>query len=175
MRKHLLFTAAALTLGFGGVRGSHAEPPSAAVPQGECDSLQAPAGTELAAHYYASGVQIYRWSDSTWTLVGPDAVLFTDAGRGSKVGTHYAGPTWESADGGKVVGATARRCVPDSGAIPWLSLRAVSSAESGIFRRVTFIQRLHTAGGLAPSAPGRAVGEEARVRYTAEYFFYRPR
>jgi hypothetical protein len=175
MRNRLLATATALALVFGGARAAHAEPRSTTVPQGECDSLQAPAGTELAAHYYASGVQIYRWSDSTWTLVGPDAVLFADAGRASKVGTHYAGPTWESADGGKVVGATARRCVPDSGAIPWLSLRAVSSAESGIFRRVTFIQRLHTVGGLAPSAPGRSAGDEARVPYTAEYFFYRPK
>ena len=44
---------------------------------------------------------------------------------------------------------------------------------SGIFRRVTFIQRVHTTGGLAPSAPGFSTGAEARVPYTAEYFFYR--
>jgi hypothetical protein len=173
MRKSLLFTVATLALGFGGARSSHAQSRSATAAPGECDSLHAPARTELAAHYYASGVQIYRWSDSTWTLVGPDAVLFADARRSSKAGTHYAGPTWESADGGKVVGATARRCVPDATAIPWLSLDAVSSAESGILRRVTFIQRLHTAGGRAPSAPGHSADEEARVPYTAEYFFYR--
>ena len=28
-------------------------------------------------------------------------------------------------------------------------------------------------GGVAPSTPGQAVGEEANVYYTAEYFFYR--
>jgi hypothetical protein len=172
MRK-LLFTTAALALAFAGAPASRAQPRSATAAQGECDTLHAPARTELAAHYYASGVQIYRWSDSTWTLVGPDAVLFADARRSSKVGTHYAGPTWETADGGKVVGTTARRCVPDSTAIPWLSLNAVSSPVSGIFRRVTFIQRMHTVGGLSPSAPGHSADEEARVPYTAEYFFYR--
>jgi hypothetical protein len=30
-------------------------------------------------------------------------------------------------------------------------------------------------GGTAPLAPGSAVGEERRVPYTAEYYFYRPR
>ena len=38
---------------------------------------------------------------------------------------------------------------------------------------MTFIQRVNTTGGIAPAAPGTTVGEEARVPYTAEYFFYR--
>jgi hypothetical protein len=89
------------------------------------------------------------------------------------VGTHYAGPTWESVSGSKVVGTVAQRCTPIATAIPWLSLTATSSEGPGIFRRVEFIQRLHTVGGLAPSAPAASAGEEARVPYTAEYFFYR--
>ncbi|MFL5618100.1 MAG: DUF3455 domain-containing protein, partial [Gemmatimonadaceae bacterium] len=70
-------------------------------------------------------------------------------------------------------GTVAQRCTPDPTAIPWLSLGAVPNDGPGIFRRVTFIQRMHTVGGLAPPSPGRSTGEEVRVPYTAEYFFYR--
>ena len=143
-----------------------------AVP-GECDSLQPPAANKLALHLYASGVQIYRWSGAAWTFVAPEAVLSADADGKSKVGTHYAGPTWESVGGSKVVAAVARRCTPDATAIAWLSLSATSTEGPGIFRRITFIQRAHTVGGVAPSAPGTFVGEKARVPYRAEYFFYR--
>ncbi len=50
---------------------------------------------------------------------------------------------------------------------------AVETDGPGIFRRVAFIQRVNTTGGTAPAAPGTTVGEEARVPYTAEYYFYR--
>jgi hypothetical protein len=43
----------------------------------------------------------------------------------------------------------------------------------GFFHRVTYIQRVNTVGGIAPSTAGRDVGEEARVPYTSEYLFYR--
>jgi hypothetical protein len=43
----------------------------------------------------------------------------------------------------------------------------------GIFDGTTLIQRIHTTGGLIPSAPGTTIGEVARVPYTAEYVFYR--
>jgi hypothetical protein len=140
----------------------------------ECDSLRPPAGSKLAAHFHATGVQIYRWSGAAWTFVAPDAELYADPGHKNKVGRHFAGPAWESVGGSTVVGGAARRCTPDSAAIPWLSLTARSGDRPGVFRRVTFIQRMHTVGGLAPSAPGSVAGEEARVPYTAEYFFYRP-
>ena len=139
----------------------------------ECDGLQPPAGSTLAARFYAAGVQIYRWSGAAWTFVAPEALLYADTGRKDKVGKHFAGPTWESVGGSTVVGGAALRCTPDSTAIPWLSLTAVSGDRPGIFRRVTFIQRVHTVGGLAPSTPGSALGEVVRVPYTAEYYFFR--
>jgi hypothetical protein len=141
--------------------------------RGECDALRPPAGSKLAAHFHAVGVQIYHWSGTAWTFVAPEAVLYADAGGMDKVGRHYAGPTWESVGGSTVVGGTARLCTHDSSAIPWLSLGAVAGERPGIFRRITFIQRMHTVGGLAPSAPGSVAGQEARVPYTAEYLFYR--
>jgi hypothetical protein len=140
---------------------------------GACANLQAPAGSKLVFHVYATGVQIYRWSGTSWGFVGPEAVLSADAGGNSTVGIHYSGPTWESVSGSKVVGTASQRCTPDPTAIPWLSLDVVSSEGPGIFRRVTFIQRLNTVGGTAPTSPGSFTGEEVRVPYTAEYFFYR--
>jgi hypothetical protein len=95
-----------------------------------------------------------------------------DAGYQGAVGSHYAGPTWESASGSKVVGTVLERCTPDPAAIPWLLLEAVSSEGPGIFDQVTFIQRVNTVGGLAPTAPGGVPGEMASVPYTTENCFY---
>jgi hypothetical protein len=140
---------------------------------GSCDTLHAPLGSKLAFHAYATGVQIYRWNGTSWTLVAPSAVLYADANGRGQVGTHFAGPTWQSVSGSTVVGAVIDRCTPDPTAIPWLSLRATPTGGPGIFHRVAFIQRVNTVGGTAPSGAGNVVGEEARVPYNAEYFFYR--
>ncbi len=149
-------------------------------------SLQVPDGNKVSFHAYAVGVQIYGATASAtsptgfaWTFQAPEAVLF-DA-EGNVVGMHYAfaGPTrpaWESESGSRVVGA---RTVPPvtvtPGAIPWLVLSAVpdDTIGPGIFARTTYIQRVNTTGGLAPAAAPTALGQEARVPYTAEYFFFR--
>jgi Protein of unknown function (DUF3455) len=140
---------------------------------GDCHDLQAPAGNKVAFHVYAEGVQIYRWNGTSWIFVVPEAVLFADAGSHGAVGIHYAGPTWESHSGSKVVGMVLERCTPDPDAIAWFLLRAVFTEGPGIFHRVTFIQRVNTVGGNAPTDPGDSTDEVTRVPYTAEYFFYR--
>ena len=154
------------------VGGATARNDNRAPDLGACQNLQAPAGSELAYHVYATGAQIYHWTGTSWAFDGPSAVLSADAGGRSTVGIHYAGPTWESVSGGTVVGTVRQRCTPNPNAIPWLLLSAVSDGP-GVFHRVTFIQRVNTVGGNAPSSPGRVVGAEARVPYTTEYFFYR--
>ncbi len=140
---------------------------------GTCQDLAAPAGNKVAFHVYAEGVQIYRWSSTGWSFVGPDAVLYANAGSDGVVGSHYAGPTWESVSGSKVGARVVRSCTADPDAIPWLLLQAVSSSGPGVFDGVTFIQRVNTTGGKAPSSAGNFPNQEARVPYTAEYFFYR--
>jgi Protein of unknown function (DUF3455) len=140
---------------------------------GDCQDLQAPAGNKVAFHVYAEGVQVYRWNGTSWIFVAPEAVLFADSGDDGAVGIHYAGPTWESVSGSKVVGKVLERCTPDPDAIPWLLLEAVFNEGPGIFRRVTYIQRVNTVGGNAPIDPGDFPGDVARVPYTAEYFFYK--
>jgi hypothetical protein len=135
--------------------------------------LQVRAGNKVAFHVYASGVQVYRWTGTNWAFVGPVANLFADHNYRGQVGTHYAGPTWESNSGSKVVARRLEGCSPDPSAIPWLLLETVSSDGPGIFNGVTYVQRVNTRGGLAPTTPGSFAGEEAKVPYTTEYYFYR--
>ena len=143
------------------------------LPSPLCDRLQVQLGNKLAFHVYALGVQIYRWNGTSWVFVAPSARLYADAEYHGEVGTHYAGPTWESNSGGKVIASRLESCVPDPTAIAWLLLQTVSSEGPGIFDRVTYVQRVNTAGGLPPSDPGPYIGAEEEVPYTAEYYFYR--
>ena len=170
---NLLLAGAAVFLvahgGSGETNPSNGRPPDL----GDCQRLLVEAGNKVAFHVYADGVQIYRWNGTSWIFVAPEAVLFADIGLNGAVGFHYAGPTWESNSGSKVVAMLFDRCTADVDAIDWFLLKAVSSEGPGTFHRVTFIQRVNTTGGLAPSDPGSTVGEIARVPYSAEYFFYR--
>ena len=112
-----------------------------------------------------------------WTFTGPEAVLLDSDG--GVLGIHYAyagpgRPAWESESGSLVVGS---RTVPpvsvDPTAVPWLVLDAVQSEGPGIFEGTTFIQRVQTTGGLAPSTPPTHLGQQVRIAYTAEDFFFR--
>lgn len=149
-------------------------------------TLQVPAGNKVSFHTYAMGVQIYVGTASAssptgyaWTFQEPEAVLFDSDGH--VIGIHYAfaGPTrpaWESNSGSRVVGArSVAPVIVNSNAIPWLILSAVenNTIGPGIFARTTYIQRVNTTGGLAPANAPTQLGQEARVPYTAEYFFYR--
>ena len=66
------------------------------------------------------------------------------------------------------------------GAIPWLLLQVVG-AQNGptggdTLTATTFIQRLNTSGGVAPSTgctESTDGGKRALVPYTADYYFYR--
>jgi len=143
----------------------------------QCSSIQVDAANKLVFHVYARGVQIYRWNALTakWDFVAPVASLFAEENYHGEVGSHYVGPTWESKSGSKVVGrrVLGTGCTPDLTAIPWLLLEKVTSQGPGIFGSVTFIQRVNTTGGNAPSEPGAVDGEVKEVAYTAEYYFYR--
>ena len=143
------------------------------LPSPLCDGIEVPAGNKFAFRLYAVGVQVYRWNGTSWGFVEPVATLFADASYNVKVGTHYAGPTWEGLNGSKVVAAKEADCTPDATAIPWLLLEKVSTDGAGIFSVVTYIQRVNTKGGLAPTAPGTSTGAIAQIPYATEYLFYR--
>jgi hypothetical protein len=96
-------------------------------------------------------------------------------------------PTWENPINRSKLWAKSVASSHDSSlvaphAIPWLLLQVVgtqpgSSHGSTFPAKTSFVQRINTAGGIAPSADcGHANdGAIAHVRYTAEYMFYTPR
>jgi hypothetical protein len=139
--------------------------------------LKAPEGQALAAEAHAKGSQVYTCKNDgkgfNWTLKGPDAELFDKAGK--NVGRHFAGPTWEWSDKSQVTGKMMTSTPsPDADSIAWLLLMATGHSGEGILANVTNIQRLNTKGGKAPAIGCDAAheGQEARVAYTADYFFY---
>lgn len=142
--------------------------------------IQAPASDSFSFAVTAKGVQIYvcqpKKEDPAqfeWVFKAPEADLFD--GDGKKIGKHYAGPTWESADQSKVVGELkAKTDSRETGAIPWLLLGVRKHEGDGIFSKVSSIQRVDTAGGKAPAggADASSAGQEIRVPYTATYYFY---
>jgi hypothetical protein len=142
--------------------------------------LEPPENQAVTFHAFAVGVQIYTWTQNatnpalfSWVFKAPEAVLFKPDDRDDVVGLHYAGPTWEHKDGSKVVGTVLQRSPSvDPNAIPWLLLQAASNEGDGKFSDVTYIQRVNTVGGIAPATAGDAMHLEARVPYTAEYYFY---
>jgi Protein of unknown function (DUF3455) len=146
------------------------------------DNLKVPEGQTLQLKGSAKGVQIYECKAKAndtkqfeWTLKAPEAELF-DA-QGKKTIKHYGGPTWEALDGSKVVGLVkAKADAPTASAIPWVLLQAKSHEGNGSLSKVTYIQRVNTVGGKAPSLAcnqSRA-NTESRENYTADYFFYSP-
>jgi len=77
------------------------------------------------------------------------------------------------------LGSSSDPAFVEKGAVNWLLLKAVG-AEVGpgggdTLSDTTFIQRLNTSGGLAPTdcASSADVGKQAFEPYTADYFFYK--
>ena len=139
------------------------------------ESLKPPNGESLKRVFSAKGVQIYECRDQKWVFVAPEADLFDAHGR--LVGRHYAGPQWEATgDGSRILGVVKSHAdAPAAGAIPWLLLSTKSVGGRGYFADVTSVQRVQTSGGAAPAGACAGAGAQARVPYTAAYYFFRTR
>jgi hypothetical protein len=152
-----------------------------AAPAGIPEALRPPSDQEPAFALAAQGVQIYACKPRTndpgayqWAFVAPEATLTEN---GATVGRHFAGPTWEwGGDRSSVKGAVLQRHDGGAGNIPWLLLAATPQGE-GKFAGVTSIQRVATKGGVEPAEACDAskAGQEVRVPYTADYYFYKRR
>lgn len=107
-----------------------------------------------------------------WAFVAPVATLMDTSGK--TVGKYYAGPTWEAMDGSKVTGKQVAVAPGQAGSIPLQLVKADPAVGAGAMQGVTFIQRLKTRGGAAPTAPCAAgnVGARQQVAYQADYVFY---
>jgi hypothetical protein len=127
-----------------------------------------------------------------WILFTPQATLFNHAAK--QITTHFFSPnpfekgtvraTWEhsrdtSTVWGQVTGTSSDLNFVKQGAIPWLRVKRVGSQDGptggDTLTGTTFIQRVNTDGGSAPSNGCAAlgdVGKKAFVPYRADYFFY---
>jgi hypothetical protein len=141
--------------------------------------LQPAASEALAMIVPAKGVQIYECraskdgSQYEWVFIAPEAELFDKHGKA--IGSHGAGPIWQSSDGSRILGKVRQRAdAPAPGAIPWLLLATESTGPQGAFSRVSSIQRINTVGGVAPAAgcSRETAGRSARIGYRADYYFF---
>lgn len=127
----------------------------------------------VGAQLYECVAKVGAPASFEWAFRAPEATLQDRSGQ--VIGRHYAGPTWEANDGSRVVGEVlARDAGPDASAIPWLLLRAKSTAGSGVLQSTQSIQRIRTVGGIAPAEPcdAASVHRALRVPYSATYRFF---
>jgi len=140
-------------------------------------AIAVPAGNKEYLVGHAVGVQVYRCDGSVWTFVAPRADLYGDNGK--RIAIHFAGPTWQAKDGSRVSGTVVARATVDDRSIPWLLLAATSTsvgADGDRLTHTTYIQRIATAGGVAPAAStctAGTAGATAEVPYTADYVFWK--
>lgn len=161
----------------------------------DLDAVQPPNKVVFVGH--ATGTQNYICLPSgagfAWTLFTPQATLFR--GNGQQLITHFfslnpdeAGnpvrATWEDSRDSSIVWGRVTDMSIDSnfvapGAIPWLTIETAGVEEGPTggdrLTKTTFIQRLNTVGGSAPTtncAVAADVGRRAFVPYRADYFFF---
>jgi hypothetical protein len=157
--------------------------------------IRVPAGNRVFFVGHAVGTQNYVCLPSDtgvkFVLLTPRATLEGD--NGQQLATHYFSPspfdgtiraTWEQSNDtstvwGQVIATSTDSDYVAQGAIPWLLLQPVAlqgGTDGGEgLTATTFVQRLNTVGGVAPSTGCGSpadVGNQTFVPYTADYFFY---
>jgi hypothetical protein len=160
----ILLSLSALLLS-AGAGGALAQMPAA---------IAAPEETPVVT-LHAEGAQIYECKPGedgklAWAFREPIATLILD---GKTVGRHYAGPTWEHADGSAVT-AKAAGNAPGATAndVPWLKLTVTGHHGGGTLAAATTVQRINTKGG-ALRGPCAAAGTLDSAPYSADYVFLR--
>ena len=132
-------------------------------------------GQAAAVTLHAVGAQIYdckadKDGELAWAFREPIASLILD---GKTIGRHYAGPSWELADGSavtaKAVGSAPAATAND---VPWLKLEVIGRRGSGTLADVATVQRVNTNGGALAGACDQA-GSLRSVPYSADYVFLR--
>ena len=163
------------------------------------DRLQPPEGNEVFLIGHAFGTQDYVCAASgagvAFVLTTPEAVLFDNPSR--RVVNHFFSPnpveggtiraTWQSTRDSSVFWGSATQTAtsltdPDfvaPDAIAWLLLGRVGVLDGvgggNTLSVATFVQRVNTVGGLAPSTGCTSqgdIGRTAFVPYEADYVFF---
>ena len=130
-------------------------------------------GEAVVLSVHAEGAQVYdckaaEGGQFAWQFREPVATLIQD---GKTVGRHYVGPSWEHADGSRVVGKPVGRADGLTAKdVPWLKLEVVEARGAGALAGVTAIQRINTVGGQLTGTCEKA-GTTVAVPYAADYVF----
>jgi hypothetical protein len=138
----------------------------------------------LAVH--AAGVQKYTCqANGAWLFTDPEATLYKSerlffTKRPKPIGTHFLNfatgrPVWQLKDGSSVEAARTASAPAGAGNIPSLLLQAVTTTAGSKGHRLTkttWVQRLNTAGGVAPDG-ACAPGDTRAISYSADYFFWK--
>lgn len=179
-RTSLLIPVSACLL-LAGCGGTMHRPDTMPAPMPVADAIKVPDGHKLAMQTVGVGELRYecRAKANTvdqfeWAFVGPAAMLNDRSGKA--VGKYYGPPaTWESMDGSKVTATQVAVAPGGDGNIPHQLVKANPAMGSGMMSGVTYIQRVATKGGVAPSAPCGAAnrGAAQTVRYQADYLFWK--
>jgi len=206
MKRYILTAARVAAIGLmitSGARAVHAEDITVPPVPG---NLNVDEGNEVFLVGHGVGTQNYVCTTSTASVSGfafslftPEATLFNKEGK--QLITHFFSPngdptvkppeagtirvTWEdSRDSSRVWAMLLEQSTNEQfvqkDAVAWLKLQTVGvdagTTGSGRLTKVTFIQRLNTAGGVAPKSGCSTfedLGRRAFVPYSADYFFYK--
>ncbi|MGW1504795.1 DUF3455 domain-containing protein [Streptomyces mirabilis] len=137
-------------------------------------ALKVPDGNRLTGVFSAAGVQTYTCADGAWKLLEPAATLWAKNDRSHRpLALHSRGPVWVSTVDGSAVNAAAIANSPKTGTIPELLLQSTATRGTGVFAGVSYVQRLNTHGGVAPTTACTGT-DQISVRYSATYAFYKP-
>jgi hypothetical protein len=172
-------------------------PPNIQVPSGNKVYLK---GSAVGTQNYICLASTSAPSGYAWTFLGPQATLFfvfqwTTGEVRQQIMTHFLSPnpdeggiaraTWQSSLDTSAIWARAIASSTDPnfvapGAIPWLLLQIVGTQNGptggSSLTGTTFIQRVKTAGGVAPAtdcSQSSNVGAVTMVPYTTDYYFYK--
>ncbi|MGW1755043.1 DUF3455 domain-containing protein [Streptomyces mirabilis] len=137
-------------------------------------ALKVPDGNRLTGVFSAAGVQTYTCADGAWKLLEPAATLWAKNDHSHRpTALHSRGPVWVSTVDGSAVNAAAIANSPKTGTIPELLLQSTATRGTGVFAGVSYVQRLDTHGGVAPTTACTGT-DQISVRYSATYAFYKP-
>lgn len=145
------------------------------------EAVRVPAGNRVVLETVGVGEITYECRAKAnaadafeWAFVGPKADL--NSRSGTKLGSYFGPPaTWASTDGSQVTGMQLAVAPSGDGNIPSQLVKANPATGPGAMMGVTYIQRVATRGGVAPSAAcdGSGVGRKEIVKYQADYIFWK--
>ncbi len=157
-------------------------PVAAFTQDGLPDGVKVPAGHRIAWETVGVGEITYECrpkadaaSAYEWVFVGPKADL--KSRHGQVVGRYWGPPaTWAARDGSSVTGKQLAVAPAGPGHIPLQLVQANPAMGAGEMTGVSYIQRVATRGGVAPSLPCTAegLGRQEVVQYQADYIFWKP-